>query len=57
MTRLQAWISSLLVLAVAVTLALVGAVTHNDTLLGVGLGLVPAAAAALGIPRPQDASD
>jgi len=54
MTRLQAWISSLLVLAVAVTLALVGAVTHNDTLLGVGLGLVPASAAALGIPRPQD---
>ena len=55
MTRLQAWISSLLVLAVAVALALVGAILKNDTLLGVGLGLIPASAAALGIPRPQDA--
>ena len=57
MTKLQAWISSLLVLAVGVALALVGVLAKNDTLLGVGIGLIPASAAALGIPRPQDAPD
>ena len=54
MTRLQALISSLLVLAAGVTLALVGVFAKNDTILGVGLGFIPASAAALGIPRPQD---
>ena len=55
MTKTQAWVSSILVLAVGVALALTGALLKNDVLMGVGLGLIPAAAAALGIPRPQDA--
>jgi len=56
MTKLQAYISAVLVLVVGVGLAVLGTLAHNDVLLGVGLGLVPAAAAALGIPRPQDAT-
>ena len=55
MTKLQAYISAVLVLVVGVGLAVLGTLAHNDVLLGVGLGLVPAAAA-LGIPRPQDAT-
>jgi len=56
MTALQAYISAILILAVGVGLAVVGALMKNDVLMGVGLGLIPSAAAALGIPRPQDAT-
>ena len=56
MTKLQAYISAVLVLVVGVALAVLGTLTKNDVVLGVGLGLIPAAAAALGIPRPQDAT-
>lgn len=55
MTKLQAYISAILILVVGVGLAVLGTVTKNDILMGVGLGLIPSAAAALGIPRPQDA--
>jgi len=56
MTKTQAYVSALLVLAAGVGLAVLGALVHNDALMGVGLGLIPASAAALGIPRPQDAT-
>ena len=56
MTALQAYISAILILAVGVGLAVVGALMKNDVLMGVGLGLIPSAVAALGIPRPQDAT-
>ena len=55
MTKFQSYIAGIGIFASGVALTVVGALVKNDTLLGLGGGLLMSGLAALGIPRPQDA--
>jgi len=54
MTKLQAWISALLVFFAGVGLLLVGVFVKEPILVGLGPGVMLSGLTALGLPRPAD---
>lgn len=54
MTKFQALIVGIGIGVVGVALVITGAIVKNDTILGLGMGLVTSGLASLGIPRPTD---
>ena len=54
MTRFQAYLAGIGLVAAGIGLVLTGALTKNDTLLGFGVGLTTSGLTSLGVPRPAD---